>query len=416
VVIRTDEMLTEKEIAKFFPTNLLTAWPCFYDCFQLECVSNHCFRAFLNPTACWSAAEYLKRTDRCLPEFEMIRAALKRPYAQLESECREPTGVYLQNFVAARVLTQTLAQRAQCYLLLNQPEAALRELTLVHDFSRVLTRRPLTFVAAMINGAVRGMYVNLVADGLRLKVWQESQLAVIQQQLKESCLIPPTVEGFELERVSLLRTLQRGQLVELIRTNQAVLPQLTESEMVKRLKDAKLALVGLAPRGWVYQNMVTVASLDQGYLEAVDKSRGVIFARKVDAAADKALQTLHQYSPGTFMAAAVFPEFSRAWQTVAKIQTRVNQAFLACALERYRLAHGSFPESLDALVPAFAQQLPPDVINEGPIHYQLQANGQFILYSVGWNGSNDHGIVSPGPNGSTNLAKGDWLWSIDPGS
>jgi hypothetical protein len=416
VVVRTDESLTGKEMAKFFPVHLLTAWPHGYDCFQFECVSNHCFRAYLSAEVCWPAAEYLRWTDRCLSEFDMIRAALERPYAQLESERREPTGFYLQNFVAARVLTQTLVQRSQCYLLLNQPEAALRELTLVHDFSRVLTRRPVTFVAAMINGAVRGMYVNLVADGLRMKVWQEPQLAVIQQQLKEVCLIPPSVEGFEWERLNLLRALQRGQAVTLIRTNEAALPHPTESATVKRLKDAKLALFGLAPRGWVYQNMVTVASLNQGYLDAVDKSRGVIFARKIDTAADKAQQTLHQYSPGTFMAAAVCPEFSRAWQAVAKNQTRVNQAFLACALERYRLAHGGFPESLDALVPAFAEQILSDVIDKGPTHYQLQANGRFILYSVGWNGLDEHEMVSPGSNGSTELTKGDWVWSPDSGS
>ena len=40
----------------------------------------------------------------------------------------------------------------------------------------------------------------------------------------------------------------------------------------------------------------------------------------------------------------------------------MNLARTAIALERYRLAHGEFPESLDALAPQFIAQVPPDVI------------------------------------------------------
>ena len=51
----------------------------------------------------------------------------------------------------------TLAKRAQCYLLLGEPENALRELTTMHRLCRVLesrpTSQPMTLVAAMISKA-----------------------------------------------------------------------------------------------------------------------------------------------------------------------------------------------------------------------------------------------------------------------
>ena len=68
-------------------------------------------------------------------------------------------------------------------------------------------------------------------------------------------------------------------------------------------------------------------------------------------------------------------------------------ARVAIALERYRLAHGEYPESLDALAPQLLKQLPHDIINGQPLHYRRTADGQFVLYSVGWNETDDGGVV-----------------------
>ena len=66
---------------------------------------------------------------------------------------------------------------------------------------------------------------------------------------------------------------------------------------------------------------------------------------------------------------------------------------MAIALERYRLAHGEYPESLDALAPQFMEKIPHDIINGQPLHYRRTSDGQFVLYSVGWNETDDGGVV-----------------------
>ena len=48
----------------------------------------------------------------------------------------------------------------------------------------------------------------------------------------------------------------------------------------------------------------------------------------------------------------------------------MDLARVAIALERYRLAHGAYPESLDVLAPQFIAQLPHDIINGQPLHYR----------------------------------------------
>ena len=93
--------------------------------------------------------------------------------------------------------------------------------------------------------------------------------------------------------------------------------------------------------------------------------------------------------------------------TAAVSQTTANQAALACALERYRLANGQFPKTLDALTPQFIAHPPNDVITGQPYKYRLATNGQFILYSVGWNEKDDGGV--PGKE-LFDKTQGDWVW------
>ncbi len=92
----------------------------------------------------------------------------------------------------------------------------------------------------------------------------------------------------------------------------------------------------------------------------------------------------------------------------AAAQTAANQAALACALERYRLANGQFPETLAALSPQFIAHPPNDVITGQPYKYRRTDDGQFLLYSVGWDEKDDGGV--PGKT-LFDLTQGDWVWS-----
>lgn len=59
------------------------------------------------------------------------------------------------------------------------------------------------------------------------------------------------------------------------------------------------------------------------------------------------------------------------------------------ALERYRLAHGAYPESLDALAPAFLARPPVDPYSDGSMGYLPPSGGpyeggrSFVLYAAG---------------------------------
>jgi hypothetical protein len=103
---------------------------------------------------------------------------------------------------------------------------------------------------------------------------------------------------------------------------------------------------------------------------------------------------------------------NNAAQKFAIGQARIDEARIACGLERYRLAHGVYPETLAGLAPAYIDELPNDVINGQPYHYRLNEDGTFLLYSVGWNQTDDGGKFAfrkDNPK-AIDYEQGDWVW------
>src|SRR5262249_8312988 len=73
----------------------------------------------------------------------------------------------------------------------------------------------------------------------------------------------------------------------------------------------------------------------------------------------------------------------------APTQVSVALARVAIALERHRLVHRDYPDTLAALSPQFIDRVPPDLINGQSLHYRREKDQRFILYSVGWNEADD---------------------------
>jgi hypothetical protein len=94
----------------------------------------------------------------------------------------------------------------------------------------------------------------------------------------------------------------------------------------------------------------------------------------------------------------------KAVQATARSQTSIQEAALACALERYRRARGQYPETLAALAPQFIDKVPRDVMTGEPLKYERTNDGKFLLYSVGWNLKDEAGISV------SDRAQGDWAW------
>jgi len=88
----------------------------------------------------------------------------------------------------------------------------------------------------------------------------------------------------------------------------------------------------------------------------------------------------------------------------------------AIALKRYQLQHGMWPETLDALLPAYLSEVPIDPMSGKPLRYHANTDGTYLLYSVGENGKDDGGnaALEPGAKSSSlywlNLQTLDRVW------
>ncbi len=63
---------------------------------------------------------------------------------------------------------------------------------------------------------------------------------------------------------------------------------------------------------------------------------------------------------------------------------------VAFALAEWKLKNGSYPESLEALVPEYLDKAPRDLFSGKPLNYQREADG-FLIYSIGQNQQDEGG-------------------------
>jgi len=99
----------------------------------------------------------------------------------------------------------------------------------------------------------------------------------------------------------------------------------------------------------------------------------------------------------TILNGIYFPFSRRQFVEVAQVQL-IAQASLEAgltmlALCAYHQHHGTYPPSLDALVPEFIPRPPVDHAVGSPLVYRRTGNGRYLLYSLGLNGVDDGGVA-----------------------
>jgi hypothetical protein len=406
VVVRSESIPSEAELKQSFSISVSGAGP---NSPAVISTGKESFRVSLGAPPFIPAAQYIEWSEQFNPDLDAIRAALKRPYARLDGDYQHPAAIATPNLIVCRTVAQILAIRTQCYLLQGKPGLALHELTLLHDFSRFLeprpTGRPMTLVVAMINVAIKGLYVTTIADGLRLKAWQEPQLAAIQDQLRQIDLLPQVYGAFQSELAGFYRLVETSTSREMAK----IFSNYAEATTWKRIRNPTYLFLTFAPQGWIYKNAVRALGLQEKPLAGFDLEHGLIRPKTTDSQIRETIATVEQFSINNFLSSVLIPNSGRAIQKAAQNQTLANEAFIVCALERYHIAHGKYPEALSALVPQFAATLPKDIIGGAPLKYQVDG-AHFVLYSIGWNEIDDGGTPGFKSDASGDLTKNDWVW------
>jgi hypothetical protein len=337
-----------------------------------------------------AAAGYLAWSDQFQDDFDTIGAAMKRSAARIVADYSQPFSITLPNVATLYAVVKTLVQRAKCHLILSQPEKAWQELTLLHELRRMVESqgRFITTEGDWMRRELARHSLSVIARGLELHAWQEPQLVALQDQLRDSDFIALHVEALKCGRALLLGSLEDGELFK------AQFTASGDGFWTRFQKHPEFLLLALAPRGLMYEHAANVSRNFRNMINALGTGNGIIRPNDVSKA---------------------FAPWKRAQEglpLLLRTQTLVNEAQIACALERYRLAHGEYPNALDTLAPQFIENLPRDIINGEPLIYRRIEKGSFLLYSVGWNETDDGGKIVLAKGDLQNVTLGDWVWTI----
>jgi hypothetical protein len=114
----------------------------------------------------------------------------------------------------------------------------------------------------------------------------------------------------------------------------------------------------------------------------------------------------------SLMSGSVF-SLSSFFNRMIRAEAAKQMTITAIALKRYQLKHGNYPPNLSALVPEFSPAISRDPVDGQPLRYRRNADGTFLLYSVGENGVDDGGDPKPSSDHSKSLYwqfGRDWVW------
>lgn len=124
-------------------------------------------------------------------------------------------------------------------------------------------------------------------------------------------------------------------------------------------------------------------------------------------AVEEALDEARYTAP---LARLVMPSFNRATTAFVRTAATVRMIQTALALERYRAAEGSLPETLADLAPEYLDEAPGDPFDGETLRYRKEEAG-YTIYSVYENLTDDGGAPMES-RGREERSAGDWVFTV----
>jgi hypothetical protein len=391
----------------------LAAWQAYYR------GTNNWFRSAAGPPTNYfpianapqtPAADVLLALSRFETNRQLLLEASTRPQARFWIDYEDGYAMLLPHLARMKASVIYLSLHSMAALKADDRQTALADIKLSFRLLDCIRGEPV-LISYLVRIAMLQLTLQPIWEGLADHRWTEAELNVIQAEISQLDFLADYLFAARSERASNL------WIVDYIRkTGASALDATGLGEIVASGPDELQKVLGrawfqLVPVGWFDQNKLSLCLRYANYLlPLVAPERGV-----VAPAATRQWESIlelqcRRRTPYDCLGGMLLPSPSKAIRRCAYAQTFSDLAHLACALERYRLAHGHVPETLEALVPRFIGKLPHDVINGAPLKYHPTDDGLFLLYSVGWNETDDGGRVALTKGGHPDRDNGDWVW------
>jgi hypothetical protein len=352
------------------------------------------------------AADVLLALSKYDSNIEELRQAAQLPESRfpLPYNDEDPAEILLPHLAAIKQASQVLQMRALAELQRDQSDKALADIKLIFRLVDSVRTEPF-IISHLVRDAVVQIALQPVYEGLANRQWSDAQLAELDSEMAKLDFLADFNFSVSGERAAQVK------IVAWLEHNPGNFQVLGSDADNNGSRASFFSPLYFAPKGWFYQNDIALAHVDQMWKGVVDDAQQTVSPKAVSLASSKVARVMRHRGPYNLLTAILAPQLSGYALRTAFAQNSVNMARVAMALERFRLANGEFPGSLDALAPKYLQEIPHDVINGEPLHYNRTSDGQFVLYSVGWNERDDGGkVANRKQGGAIDKNMGDWVW------
>jgi hypothetical protein len=299
----------------------------------------------------------------------------------------------------------------------RQSDLALEDIKISYKLLSGAKRDP-TLLGGLVAIGMAAVSDAVLYDGLALHAWSDDQLVELEHTLEPINFLADYQFAIRSEAVlsadnlDFFKNVPHGGIIKLITGMSDNIPSPSNtSDLLGRILFSW-------PSGWWDNNKSRMANALLGAVALSDPKAHRVFVDRADQWEKEARRFKSHWTaaaPWNIFYAIAAPPILNALIQFTHGQSWIDQARVACRLERYRLIHGVYPDSLEVLVPSSIDTLPCDPINGQAYHYHIRPDGTFLLYSVGWNQKDDGGdavfvlINSTDPNDSPQK-HGDWVW------
>lgn len=368
------------------------------------------------------------------PVIDELATASRRPNARfpVRYDQTNPAGILLPHLSVTKRVCQVLKIRALAALASGETGAAFQDLSLMFYLIDVHQGEPF-LISHLVCLANFQLATQVLWEGLADHRFTEQQLAPIQSSFSKLDFLQDMDHSLRSERAFGIK------IIDWIRQSPDSAKTLDMMGWGEGSGEwsAMPFWAEFFPRGWFHFEKLNYARLFGEYLlskerdglNAVDPER---VERKNEDLSSLCADKGKVLRDHMILSAMLLPAMARAEIKAAHAQSTVNEAEMACALERYRIANSAYPEHLENLVPRFIKTLPLDVITAKPMIYRRIDPDRFVLYSIGWNQTDDGGqfqndaaedsALGASPSEAKRkktsgqreltLDEGDWVWQI----
>lgn len=339
------------------------------------------------PESLTPAQHVLKALTKFESELSEVAEAAERPRSRFRIDYAEtafhhaPQREILHNF------GELFHLRASAFLAETNSNWAFSDLKTLIRLGEALKVEPLV-ESHKVRGDLIESAMQIVWEGLNQARWSLVQLDQIEAALNQ------------LDLLADFQTVVHGETVIHIAKWTRIRELIQDRNRARTWSERRWGFARLIyPLGWTYLNQIKLHDFYSTVLKQIaDPEHRRIYPENADL-----IHRSHKLM-GAYLEVRNFPEaFHELATQYARLQAGLHLAEIACALERFRIANGHFPESLKALDPAYRDQLPKNLVSGEPMKYHPAGADGYSLYEFGWNGKDDGGSV----NGES-----DWVWNI----